>query len=184
MAVQCPGLVNVLNDEQCLENKPGLGTDIYIGLKSELKTPLVATENTYSAPELKEGCYLYKVQCKDDSQQIQGSSLGFRRGFELTCNFVVDSVNKDAGKIARAINNRDIYIIALDDTVSQIMYDPQRKVKFDSGGIATDTGTSPDSDRQTTYAAKLSPVTYPNLYVETPDEGWDAMCNLDGTKKA
>lgn len=175
MAVTCPSLVDVLNDEQCLENKPGLGTDIYIGLKSELAAPLVATENMYSTPVFSSGKGLYKVQCKDDSQQIQGSSLGFRRGFELTCNFVVDSVNESAGKVARAINNRDIFIIALDGDQSQIMYDPQRKVKFESGGITTDTGTGPDSDRQSNYSAKLSPVTYPNLYVETPEEGWDSL---------
>jgi len=175
MPVTCPSLVDILNDDQCLENLAGLGTDVYIGLKSELSAPLTATENLYSTPAFANGKGLYKVQCKDDAQQIQGSSLGFRKGFELTCNFVVDSVNPAAGKLARAINNRDIFIIALDGSSSQIMYDPQRKVKFDSGGITTDTGTTPDSDRQTTYAAKLSPVDYPNLYVTAPESGWDSL---------
>ena len=180
MAVQkvtCPELVDILNDDECLENLAGLGTDIYIGLKSELKKPLTATENTYSTPEFETGKGLYKVQCKDDAQQIQGSSLGYRKGYELTCTFVVDSVNPAAGKLARAINNRDIFIIAKDDDVSQIIYDPHRKVKFDSGSITTDTGTTPDSDRQTSYAAKLSPVYYPNLYVQEPaeDAGWDSL---------
>ena len=184
MAVTCPVPVDILNDDECLENRPGLGTDIYIGLKSELTKPLVATENFYALAEgesgqkvamFQSGKGLYKVQCKDDAQQIQGSSLGYRRGFELTCNFIVDSVNPAAGKLARAINNRDIFIIALDGEQSQIMYDPQRKVKFDSGAITTDTGTDPQSDRQSSYSAKLSPVNYPNLYIETPDGGWDSL---------
>jgi hypothetical protein len=171
----CPQLVDILNADQCLENLAGLGTDIYIGLKSELSAALSATENSYSTPAFASGKGLYKVQCKEDSQQIQGSSLGYRKGYELTCTFVVDSVNPAAGKLARAINNQDIFIIAKDNDQSQIIYDPTRKIKFDSGAIKTDTGAKADDDRTTTYEAKLSPVLYPNLYVEEPTEGWDSL---------
>lgn len=176
-SVTCPQLVDVLNEDECLENLAGLGTDIYIGLKSELTAPLVATDNTYSTPAFATGKGLYKVQCADEKQQIKGSSLGRRKGFELTCTFVVDSVNPAAGKLARAINNNDIFIIAKDDDVSQIIYDPSRKVKFDSGAITTDTGAAASDDRITTYEAKLSPVYYPNLYVTEPtdEKGWDSL---------
>ena len=174
--VTCPQLVDILNENECLENLAGLGSDVYIGLKSELKSPLAATDNLYGTLEFESGKGLYKVQCKDDSQQIQGSSLGYRKGFELTCTFVVDSVNPAASKLARAINNRDIFIIAKDGTYSQIMYDPDRKVKFDSGGIKTDTGAKPEDDRTTTFEAKLSPVNYANLYVTEPTSGgWDSL---------
>lgn len=173
----CPQLVDVLNENECLENLAGLGTDIYIGLKSELTAPLTATDNSYSTPSFTAGKGLYKVQCADEKQQIKGSSLGRRKGFELTCTFVVDSVNPAAGKLARAINNNDIFIIAKDGDVSQIIYDPIRKVKFDSGAITTDTGAAASDDRITTYEAKLSPVSYPNLYVTEPgeDAGWDSL---------
>ena len=79
--------------------------------------------------------------------------------------------------MARAINNNDIFIIAKDGDVSQIIYDPNRKVKFDSGAITTDTGAAASDDRITTYEAKLSPVYYPNLYVTEPSEGagWDSL---------
>ena len=176
-SVTCPQLVDVLNEDECLENLAGLGTDIYIGLKSELTAPLTATYNSYSTPTFAAGKGLYKVQCADDKQQIKGSSLGRRKGFELTCIFVVDSVNPVAGKLARAINNNDIFIIAKDDDVSQIIYDPNRKVKFDSGAITTDTGAAASDDRITTYEAKLSPVYYPNLYVTEPtdEKGWDSL---------
>lgn len=182
MAVQatCPQFSDFLYDNDCLENRAGLGTDIYLGLKSELKKPLVAMDNLYSTPEFENGKGLYKVQCKDDSQQIQGSSLGYRKGFELTCNFVIDSVNPAAGKIARAINNRDIFIIAKDGTNSQIMYDPDRKVKFDSGGIKTDSGAKADDDRTTSFEAKLSSVNFPNLYVTEPEGGWDSLLASKG----
>lgn len=176
-SVTCPQLVDVLNENECLENLAGLGTDIYIGLKSELTAPLTATDNSYSTPSFTSGKGLYKVQCADEKQQIKGSSLGRRKGFELTCTFVVDSVNPAAGKLARAINNNDIFIIAKDGEVSQIIYDPSRKVKFDSGDITTDTGAAASDDRITTYNAKLSPVSYPNLYVTEPgeDAGWDSL---------
>lgn len=182
MANTCPELLDVLAAEECLENLAGLGTDVYVGLKSELEAPLILTDNEYSTPTFKSGKGLYKVQCKEDSQQIQGSSLGRRKGFELTCNFVLESVNKLTSKLGRALNNLDIFIIAIDSDESQIMYDPNRKITFDNGGIASDTGAAASDERQMTCAAKLSPVKYPNLYVKAPTSGgWDSLlANKEG----
>lgn len=173
----CPTLLDVLSSEDCMENLAGLGTDVYVGLKEDLTAPLTLTDNEYNTPAFKSGTGLYKVQCKEDSQQIQGSSLGRRKGFELTCNFVIESVNKLSSKLGRALNNLDILIIAVepDGSGSQIMYDPNRKVTFDNGGIASDTGAASSDDRQMTCAAKLSPVKYPNLFVTAPTEGWDSL---------
>lgn len=175
--VSCPQLKDFLVDNDCLENFAGLGTDIYIGLKSDLTAPLKATDNLYSTPAFATGKGLYKLQCKDDSQQIQGSSIKGNKGFELTCTFVIDAVNPEVSKLARALNDRkDIFIIAKDGKYSQIMYDPDRKVRFEAGGVKTDTGAKADDDRMTTYEAKLSPVSYPNLYVTEPtDKGWDSL---------
>lgn len=173
--VTCPELVDILNDDQCLENLAGLGTDVYIGLKGDLSTPMTATENEYSTPVFASGKGLYKLQCKDDSQQIQGSSLGERKGFELTCTLVIDSVNASISKLMRAINNRDVFIITKDGDVSQILYDPHRKITKDSGALKTDTGAKADDDRVSTIELKQSPVNYPNLYVKEPTEGWDSL---------
>lgn len=101
--VTCPQLADVLNENECLENRAGVGVTVYLGLKSELSAPLTATENMYSTPSFQAGKGLYKVECKDDTNQIQGSSLGYRKGFELTFTFAIDSVNPAAGKLARAI---------------------------------------------------------------------------------
>lgn len=166
-----------------MENLAGLGTDVYIGLKSDLTKPLVAEGPVYKLAEgvtfqtmFKSGSGLWKVQCKDDSQQIQGSSLGPNNGYELTCNFVVDKVNEKTAELSRALNNRrDIFIIALDGEKSQIMYDNQRRVKFEQGGITSDTGAAPGDERQTSYSAKISPVNYDHLYVQTPEDGWDSL---------
>ncbi len=173
--VTCPNLVDVLADEECLENLAGLGTDVYIGLKGDLSTPMTATENEYTTPVFASGKGLYKLMCKDDSQQIQGSSLGDRSGFELTVTIVIDSVNKSVGKLMRAINDRDVFVITKDGDVSQILYDPNRKIKKDSGSLTTDTGAKPDDSRVSTITLKQSPVNYPNLYVKEPEEGWDSL---------
>lgn len=175
MAQTCPQLVDVLNDSECLENLAGLGTDVYIGLKGDLKNKMTATENEYTTPEFLSGKGLYKLQCKDDSQQIQGSSLGERKGFELTCTLVIDSVNANIGKLMRAINNRDVFVITKDGDVSQILYDPTRKIKKESGALKTDTGSKPDDERTSTVELKQSPVLFPNLYVKEPEEGWDSL---------
>ncbi len=173
--VTCPQLTDILADDQCLENLAGLGTDVYIGLKGDLATAMTATENEYTTPTFASGKGLYKLQCKDDSQQIQGSSLGERKGFELTCTLVIDSVNASISKLMRAINNRDVFVITKDGDVSQILYDPHRKITKDSGALKTDTGAKAEDDRVSTIELKQSPVNYPNLYVKEPEDGWDSL---------
>lgn len=174
----CPELLDVLNENECLENIAGMGNIVYIGLKSDLAAPLTLTGSTYSTPTFKSGKGLYKVEGRDDSQQIQGSSAGYRGGFEITMNFAVDSVSEIGGKLSRAANNLDIFIImkGKGGDKTQIMYDPNIKVKFDNGGIKTDTGAKSGDERKTTFEAKLTGVLYPNLYVTDPTEdGWDSL---------
>lgn len=174
----CPELLDVLNENECLENIAGMGNNVYIGLKSDLAAPLTLTGSTYSTPTFKSGKGLYKVEASDDTQQIQGSSAGYRGGFDLTTNFALDSVSETGGKLARAINNQDVFIIVTGKggDRTQIMYDPNIKVKFDKGGIKTDTGAKSGDERKTTFEAKLNGVLYPNLYVTDPTtDGWDSL---------
>lgn len=83
--------------------------------------------------------------------------------------FTLDVVNQIAAKLGRAFNNLDLFFIIPDNDVYQIVYDPNRKVMFDTDGIASDTGSAPEDDRTTVYTATLSPVKYPNLYVTIED---------------
>lgn len=177
MANLCPELLDMYSENDCLENLPGLGSDVYIGLKSDLAEPMTLTDGVYSTPKFKEGKGLYIMQCKDDKQQIQGSSLGPNGAFELTCNFSYGAVNEFSQKMSRAINNLRIFIIAIDGEKSQIMYDKNRNVRFDQGGITSDTGmAATDTDtRLTNYSAKLAPVIYDHLYVQEPEEGWNSL---------
>ena len=173
----CPTLRNFVADDQCLENFAGTGTVVYFGRKADLAAKLTATENEYSTPTFKEGKGLYKIDCQDEGQQIQGSSLGQNNGFKLQFDFTVEMVDKITSIIGRALNNyRDLFFIVKDGDVSQIMYDPDRKVKFDSDGLKTDTGKAASDDRLTTGSATLQPVKYPNLFVTEPTSGdWDDL---------
>ena len=177
----CPTLSPILAAEDCGENLAGLGSVIYVFLKEDLKVPLTATENEYSTPTFKEGKGLYRFDCKDDSQQIEGTSLGRRKGFRLTGTIVLEAVNKLMAKTARAMNNLDVGIIFPDGDDAQIMYDPNRKVVFDNDGIQSTTGAAADDDRQTTLTATLGPVKYLNLYVTPPTTGgWESL-RVDAT---
>lgn len=173
--VVCPTLKDISAANECLENFAGLGTNVYIGVKSDLKSTMTMTDGEYSTPEFNSGKGLVKLECKEDTVGIKGSSLGRRKGFSLEASFTLEAVNKDTAAVARAINNLDIFLICEDNGVSQIMYSPQYKVTADSGGIASDTGQKADDERQITFTLKLQPVTFCNEYVKTPTTGWDSL---------
>ena len=173
--VACPEFVEVLNENQCGENFAGVSSSVYFFVKSDLEAPLTLTDCTYSTPKFKSGKGLYKLDCGEDKNKITGTSLGYRGGFRQTFDMTADLVNKATSLLGRAVNNLDIGIIIEDGSVSQIMYDPQRRVKFDNDGIQTDTGAQSSDERTLHLVATLGPVKYLNLFVETPSGGWDSL---------
>lgn len=169
MPQNCPTLNHYLAGDECLENLAGLGEVAYLGLKSDLKNPLTATDNVYSGLEFKDGKGLIKVELRENSQKIDGASQGKRKGFQLTATLIFDAVNRNTSKLARALNNLgDLFVIMPDGDDNQIMYDPNKKLHADSDGITTTTGDTPDSDRITTANLILGPVKYPNLFIDLP----------------
>lgn len=173
--VVCPTLADLLSKDQCLENFAGLGTNVYIGLKEDLESVMTMTDGEYSTPVFKSGKGLYKIQAKEDTVGIKGTSNNRRKGFTQESSFSVEAVDKDTAKLARAVNNLDAFYIFEDGDVSQIMYHPQHKVTADSGGIASDTGQKSDDERQITFTLKNTHATYPNEFVKAPEGGWDTL---------
>lgn len=173
--VNCPTLSDYLAGDECLENLAGLGEVAYIGLRADLESAMTATSNTYSTPEFKTGKGLYKLDLKEESQKIASESQGKRKGFNLTGTLVFDAVNARISELARGLNNLDIFIILPDGDEAQILYDPNKKVRIDSGGLTSDTGAAAGDDRITTVNFLLGPVKYPNLYVTVPEDGWDSL---------
>ncbi len=173
--VACPTLQHCLKDNDCLENLAGLGNVAYVFVKGDLSAPLTRTGVKYSTPAFKTGKGLYKFELQDQMQGIVGESLKKRQGFKQTFEFAFEAVNEAISKNARAMNNLDICFIVPDNEKFQIMYDPYHDVKFDDGGIKTDTGKASSDDRHTTCTATLEPVIHPNFWVDAPSEGWDSL---------
>ena len=124
----------------------------------------------YSGLAFKDGKGLVKVDLRENSQKIEGSSNGKRKGYNLTATLVFDAVNRKTSLLTRALNNLgDLFIIMPDGDDIQIMYDANKKIHADSGGITTTTGDTPDSDRITTAAMILGPVKYGNLFLDLPE---------------
>ena len=174
----CPTLENYIAGDQCMENLAGMGSTVYAFQRNKLKAALSRTAETYTFPSdaFQTGEGLYKFECKEEKQQLQGESQGPRQGFVITGNFVLEAVDKVASRIARSLNNLDLgFIFTESDGSAQIMYDPIRKVHIESGGLTTDTGAAPGDDRQMSVALKLGPVAYPALYVDAPEAGWDSL---------
>ena len=180
MPATCPTLNHYLAADECLENLAGLGEVVYIGLKEDLDTtnPMTATDNTYSAPKFKgSGQGLYKFELKEESQKIASESQGKRKGFNITGTMVFDGVDPRVSKLMRALNNLDWFAIFPDPSGdAQILYDPNKKIRIDSGGATTDTGAAASDDRVSTVNFILGPVKYPNLFVAAPETGgWDSL---------
>lgn len=171
----CPNLEDFLTSDFCEENIGGTAAVAYVFLKSDLAAPLTRTKNVYSTPTFKSGKGLYKIELKDDSQQVQGESQGPNGGYNQMWNAILDKVNRKTSELARSFNNLNIGVIVPDGEDNQILYDPNRRLKAESGGIKTDTGVAPGDDRQTTLEFKLSGVSFPNFYVEAPEDGWDSL---------
>ncbi len=167
---------NYLAENDCLENLAGLGEVAYIGFKGDLKAAMVATDNNYATPTFADSKGLYKLDLKEESQKIDGESGASGKGFTLTGTMVIDKVNAQVAKICRALAaRRDWFAIFPDGENAQIVYDPNKKVRVESGGITTTTGDTADSDRIATIAFKLGPVLYPNYFVTVPEAGWDSL---------
>lgn len=169
MSQTCPTLINYKAADECTENLAGLGEVAYVGLRSDLAAPLTATDNVYSGLAFKDTKGFVKLDLKEDSQKIEGSSNGKRKGFNLTATLIFDAVNRKTSLLTRAFNNLgDMFIVMPDGDDIQIMYDPNKKIHADSGGITTTTGDTPDSDRITTANLILGPVKYGNLFLDLP----------------
>lgn len=173
---------HVLRANNCKENLAGLGMTVYVGVKSDLQSPMTASENTYGTPVFKPGKGLFKIDGKRESQKYAWSSLGFQKGYELTGTVINEVQDEESAKVDRALNCLDIFLIFKDDEKSLILYDPNRPVEADSGGIAGDTGAAAEDDRQTQYDFKLKPSKYSRLYVTEPTEGWDSLLASDDSE--
>lgn len=182
MSSVCPTLSNYLRGDHCFEQQGGASPIVYVFFKSDLAAVPTLTGNTYATPTFKAGKGLYKLECKEEEQQIKGESNGKGKGFKLNYSFAIEGVTQEAAALTRALNLRDVCLIVASgvdsdgNKQSQIMYDPDHNNKVDSGGINSDSGKKPEDDSLLTVGMTLSPVAYSNIYVTAPTTGgWDSL---------
>lgn len=175
----CPELKDLLTANDCLENFGGLGVNVYVFVKSDLKAPLAPTkDNDYAAlstESFNAGKGLYKFECKENSQGFTYESLGPKKGFKQQVDFVIEAVNAETAKVGRALNNLDCGFILQDGDNNIIVYDSKHKFEFASGGIKGDTGKKADDDRSVTLSGTLQPTAYGYYNIPTPESGWDSL---------
>lgn len=174
----CPEIKDFLAANECLENFGGLGVNVYVFLKSDLKAPLKAEKNVYPAltsESFNTGKGLYKFECKENSQGHTWESLGRRKGFKQQLDYVLESVNAASAEVARGLNNLDLGYIVQDGEKSIIVYDEQHKFEYASGGIKGDTGKKSDDDRMVELSGTLQPTTYGRYEIPAPESGWDSL---------
>ena len=174
----CPEIKDILAADECLENFGGLGINVYAFNKADLVAPLKPEKNVYpalSTESFKSGKGLFKFECKENSQGHTWESLGRRKGFKQQLDYVLESVNADSAEVARGLNNLDLGYIVQDGEKSIIVYDPQHKFEYASGGIKGDTGKKVDDDRMVELSGTLQPTTYGRYEIAAPEAGWDSL---------
>ena len=178
----CPTLKDFILADDCSENFGGMATTVYAFKRKDLTANGLALdtgkEATYKFAEkpFVLGGRLWKFECKRESQQVQGESQGFRKGFIITMNFVIEAVNEKASEIARALNTGDLGFIILDnDGTCQLLYHDTQKCQIESGGLTTDTGQAASDDRQMSVSIKLGPVAHPNYFLNATRAQLDAL---------
>ena len=168
----CPTLGHILSTGECMENLAGLGSAVYVGVRGDLAAnglTVKGNQVTMSATPFAANKGLYKFECKNESQKVGFSSLGRRKGYDITGTLILEAVNKRTAAILRGMNNLDIFLVFEDSGEHIIVYDPIRKIEAESGGIAGDTGDAADSDRQITLEYHLKPMAYPLYYLDLPE---------------
>ena len=174
----CPEIKDFLAADECLENFGGLGINVYAFNKADLVAPLKAEKNVYPAltsESFKSGKGLYKFECKESSQGHSFESLGRRGGYKQQIDYVLESVNAASAELGRALNNLDLGYIFQDGDKNVIVYDPQHKVEYASGGIKGDTCKKSDDERSVVCSGTLQPTVYGRYEIAEPEGGWDSL---------
>ena len=188
----CPTLSSFLVGDQCEENFAGMGMVVYAFERNQVNTALLkkssSDDSIYEVQKsnnagiqtfLNANHYAVKFECKRESQQVQGESQGERKGFIITANFVIEAVDENTAKIARALNMKDLAYILVENGSKkpQILYDKVQRCQIESGGLTTDTGLAATDDRQMSVSIKLGPVSHPNFFLDTTNltKGLDGL---------
>lgn len=174
-------LADITAATDCGESLAGIASVVYVGFKGDLVNPPRLKQPGSGSSGFTLGDYSYiestpgftfksgkgfkKWEIATDTGQFTLSSNGQKKGFVQTINFGFDSISPEIAAMLRTINNRkDVFFVLPEGEQYQVVYDPDRNVSIDSGGIAYDSGTTPDSDQGLTVSINLSTVSPKTYY--------------------
>lgn len=175
MAVTQCDLADLAANDACTEQFSGISTTIYIGFKSELKAPVemkaspAAIEDYAHLAEtpgfvFNTGKKFYKWEIATDSGQYTYKSNGQNKGFLQTLQFKVDTQDAQVSQMLRVLNNhKDAFILFPEGDKYIAMYNKDRNIKIDDGGISGDSGTTIESESGVTISVSV-PSIVPKLY--------------------
>lgn len=157
----------------CGEEIAGTATTVYIGFKNDLKgdLPRLMTPEK-DATDFALGDYakiadtpgfvfnagkcFYKWEFESETGQLTSTSKGQSKGWEVSFTFMMKNMSPELSSLLRNLNNRKdaIFFFPEDDHFVAI-YDPDRNVKIDDGGIAYDSGKASGDDSGVTITVTL-----------------------------
>lgn len=158
-------LMNVGADNTCVENYAGVGNTIYLYKHSDLTTPPEYDDEsagfTAASFAFGQGKGFYQVKIEAGTGQVTSSSNGLSKGFS---NVLTGRVSRDMetmSLLARTLNNTQEW--------GAMVPDGQGSYYVVDGGeygtvfeLASDTGTTPDSENGHTLTITGSPMKYPH----------------------
>lgn len=162
----------------CGESLSGIATTIYIAFKDDLKSlpkykdsaeddgdmSAFASVDDVTGFKFKTGKCFYKWEIVTDSGQLTSTSVAQQKGFINQLVLKIAEMNANISALLRVLNNRkDAFLAIPEGDKYKMIYNPDRNIKIDSGGISYDSGTTPDSESGTTVTVSV-PAPAPVIY--------------------
>lgn len=157
-------------DDGCVEQLSGTGTMAYFINMADLETepefdednPAYFVSTAFDTTAFKAGKGAYKVELRNDANNVQPASVAAKKGFNQVATLVTDIISPVASKFMRRANNINhiAILIATGSGEYYALCNPQKKGTME---ITGDTGTasSDESGYTITYTQwNKYPLTY------------------------
>lgn len=164
----CDGLKHIKRASGCVDSMGGLLPHVFVFMKEDLASEPVATGPVYAALTFKEGKGVYRIDCKEDVNNLKGNGQGSNKGFIQEGSFTVEGHSEDMTKLTRTLQNGNIGIIYPDGDKYLIQYDPNVPITFDQGGVVSDSGTTQTDMKTTVFTPQLKRQLYDKMWVTGP----------------
>lgn len=140
-------------EDGCEVQMSGTGTMAYIFNAADLKTtPTYDPDNqsyfattSFDSTGFKSGKGAYKVELRNDANNIQPASVKAKKGFNQVATLVTDIISPVASRFMARLNNINHIGVLLETGTGEyyVMFNPQKKGTLE---IAGDTGTASTDD--------------------------------------